>query len=117
MNTLTNRKLMQYILLKKSTGTSVILSIFMLPFALIYTRGIFGWLISICILMLTIIPTSMIAVLFGARYFYEPEFIVGYIVASILYFLFTITDASRVNEKILHELRYSACIEKVAGES
>lgn len=106
MNTLSLEKLTIYLVKKKSISATIILSIFALPFALIYTRGILGWLFSIGLLIISIIPISLISVAFGGIWWYDVPFLIGYGIVGIWYFIFAITDASRVNDNLLHELRF-----------
>ena len=92
---------------KKSDVIQILLSVFLLPFALLYSRGIVGWMKSIILTafsgacwligMVIFIPRDQGGVAAGAG-------VTGIIIVSVVYFIYAITDASRVNKQLLKKL-------------
>lgn len=97
MTTLTEQQQLYYITHKKSVPLTVILSIFLLPFAFLYTRGFFGWLGSVILL----------SIIFGFLQLLIKDTITlgGWSLgACTVYLIVALTDAGRVNNKLMATL-------------
>jgi len=105
MNNLTREQELYYLTHRKSNLITIILSIFLLPIAPIYTRGFGDWLWSL-VWLFAFVVTITGFLLLGANDVNFTEIIVNFVavVSYLVYFLFTVTDARRVNINLRKEL-------------
>jgi len=105
MNNLTPSQELFYLNNRKSNLITIILSIFLLPVALIYTRGILRWLASLIVLFISTLVLCLLLILITNDISYT-ETIIHFVCLCtyLLYMLFAITDARRVNITLRKQL-------------
>jgi hypothetical protein len=105
MNNLTREQELYYLTNRKSNLIAFLLSLFLLPVALIYTRGILGWLASLIFLFISTLVLCLLLIITTNDISYT-ETIIHFVCLCtyLLYMLFAITDARRVNINLIKQL-------------